>query len=85
MEVMQINPAQFEEMGDLVGMPYMETNEKGEKVTRFATPDSFPQKEAPNGGLFFIDDMNRADDRILRGCMQLIQKYMLAQWSLPKG
>jgi hypothetical protein len=30
-----------------------------------------------------IDDVNRADDRILRGIMQLLQNYELVSWKLP--
>jgi hypothetical protein len=32
-----------------------------------------------------LDDVNRADDRILRGIMQLLQNYELVSWKLPKG
>jgi hypothetical protein len=32
-----------------------------------------------------IDDVNRADDRILRGIMQLLQNYELVSWKLPKN
>tara|TARA_A100001037_G_scaffold288903_1_gene300088 strand:- start:234 stop:512 length:279 start_codon:yes stop_codon:yes gene_type:complete len=30
-----------------------------------------------------IDDVNRADDRILCGIMQLLQNYELISWKLP--
>jgi hypothetical protein len=73
-----IAPAQFEEMGDLLGMPRIEDG-----VTRFVAPDWVPEKEGP--GIFLIDDVNRADDRILRGIMQLLQNYELVSWRLPKG
>ena len=33
--------------------------------------------------MLLIDDINRADDRILRGCMQLLQNYELSSWRLP--
>lgn len=71
-----IAPAQFEEMGDLVGMPRIESN-----VTEFVAPDWTPQEEGP--GILLIDDVNRADDRILRGIMQLLQNYELVSWKLP--
>ncbi len=74
-----IAPAQFEEMGDLVGMPRID--ESG--YTHFAAPDWVPQEEGP--GILLIDDVNRADDRILRGIMQLLQNYELISWKLPKG
>lgn len=74
-----IAPAQFEEMGDLMGMPVVVGD--GE-MTRMAPPEWVPKEEGP--GVLLIDDVNRADDRILRGLMQLFQNYELAGWKLPK-
>ena len=74
-----IAPAQFEEMGDLLGMPQIDARGK---TTRFIPPEWVPQHEGP--GILLIDDVNRADDRILRGIMQLLQNYELVSWSLPK-
>lgn len=71
-----IAPAQFEEMGDLVGMPARE----GDK-TVFLAPEWVPDSEGP--GILLIDDVNRADDRILRGIMQLLQNFELVSWKLP--
>ncbi len=71
-----IAPAQFEEMGDLVGMPSVENGR-----TVFSSPDWVPTEEGP--GILLIDDVNRADDRILRGIMQLLQNYELISWKLP--
>ena len=69
-------PAQFEEMGDLIGMPVVEGLQ-----TSFRPPDWVPREEGP--GILLIDDINRADDRILRGLMQLLQFYALQSWELP--
>jgi len=74
-----IAPAQFEEMGDLIGMPRV--NAEGKTV--FSEPVWVPKNEGP--GILLIDDVNRADDRILRGIMQLLQNYELISWRLPKG
>lgn len=71
-----IAPAQFEEMGDLVGMPRIENGQ-----TIFSPPDWVPLEEGP--GILLIDDVNRADDRILRGIMQLLQNSELVSWKLP--
>ncbi|MCI5083693.1 MAG: AAA family ATPase [Saprospiraceae bacterium] len=71
-----IAPAQFEEMGDLIGMPEIHGNQ-----TVFRAPDWVPTTEGP--GILLIDDVNRADDRILRGIMQLLQNYELVSWQLP--
>lgn len=71
-----VAPAQFEEMGDLVGMPAIENGK-----TVFKRPDWVPTEEGP--GILLIDDVNRADDRILRGIMQLLQNFELVSWKLP--
>ena len=72
-----VAPAQFEEMGDLVGMPSVENGR-----TVFRSPDWVPTEEGP--GILLIDDVNRADDRILRGIMQLLQNFELVSWKLPE-
>lgn len=77
-KLVYIAPAQFEEMGDLIGMP---TNHNGKMS--FNVPDWVPTQEEE--GILLIDDVNRADDRILRGIMQLLQNYELVSWKLPKG
>lgn len=77
-----IAPAQFEEMGDLVGMPRIEQS-NGVAGTHFVAPDWVPREAGP--GIFLIDDVNRADDRILRGIMQLLQNYELVSWRFPPG
>lgn len=71
-----IAPAQFEEMGDLVGMPAIE----GAR-TVFRAPAWVP--DTPGPGILLIDDVNRADERILRGIMQLLQNHELVSWKLP--
>ncbi|MBL0018170.1 MAG: AAA family ATPase [Bacteroidetes bacterium] len=76
-----IAPAQFEEMGDLVGMPRIADQAHGKASTEFVAPDWVPQEEGP--GILLIDDVNRADDRILRGIMQLLQNFELVSWKLP--
>lgn len=77
-----IAPAQFEEMGDLLGMPKILPDETNAiDSTIFIPPDWVPKEEGP--GILLIDDVNRADDRILRGIMQLLQNYELVSWKLP--
>lgn len=76
-----IAPAQFEEMGDLLGMPKISDDPAKGEVTRFVAPEWVPQKTGP--GILLLDDVNRADDRILRGIMQLFQNYELVSWALP--
>lgn len=80
-EFVYIAPAQFEEMGDLLGMPRIADSLEHAAVTRFAPPVWVPRREGP--GILLLDDVNRADDRILRGIMQLLQYYELVSWALP--
>ncbi len=72
-------PAQVEEMGDLLGMPSISP----QGTTVFRPPDWAPAQAGP--GILLIDDINRADDRILRGIMQLLQDHALMSWALPPG
>ena len=78
-------PAQFEEMGDLHGMPTIIDPDKGivgDEYTVFAPPDWVPTEKGP--GILLLDDINRADDRILRGLMQLLQNFEMFSWQLPE-
>lgn len=80
--------AQFEEMGDLHGMPqtYDPTPEdprSGDEETIFYPPEWVPKRDEHGPGLILLDDFNRADDRILRGIMQLLQNFELTSWKLP--
>ncbi len=79
-QVVAIAPAQSEEMGDLAGMPTLVDSGDG-KATRIAAPEWVPREPGP--GVLLVDDVNRADDRILRGLMQLFQNHALVAWKLP--
>ena len=84
MEVFLYAPAQFEEMGDLHGMPNVVDPDEtisGDEYTVYSPPDWVPREDGP--GILLLDDINRADDRILRGCMQLLQNFELTSWKLP--
>lgn len=76
-------PAQFEEMGDLLGMPRVDHVSGGRPTTSMAPPSWVPVQPGP--GILLLDDFNRADERILRGIMQLLQYYEMVSWSLPEG
>ncbi|MCB0516302.1 MAG: AAA family ATPase [Chitinophagales bacterium] len=73
----EVSPAQFEEMGDLLGMPQTDG-----KNTYFAPPSWIPQQKGP--GILLLDDLNRADERILRGLMPLLLKGEMLSWQLPQ-
>lgn len=78
-------PAQFEEMGDLHGLPMRLDPDgipgTGDETTVYMPPDWVPKEEGP--GILLLDDINRADDRILRGTMQLLQNFEMFSWTLP--
>jgi hypothetical protein len=76
-------PAQFEEMGDLHGLPVkVIADDSGRHgYTSYLPPQWVPREEGP--GILLLDDINRADDRILRGLMQLLQNFEMFSWSLP--
>lgn len=79
-------PAQFEEMGDLHGLPTVhdptpDAPFSGDEYTVFAPPEWVPKEAGP--GILLLDDVNRADDRILRGIMQLLQNFEMFSWQLP--
>jgi hypothetical protein len=53
--------------------------------TVYATPSWIPQEETHGKrGLLVIDDMNRADGRIINSIMQLLQDGKLLGWELPQ-
>lgn len=79
----EIAPAQFEEMGDFHGLPGIERAEDGTDVTVYRPPAWVPRTAGP--GVLLLDDFNRADDRILRGLMQLLQLGRFPSWALPEG
>jgi len=77
-------PAQFEEMGDLHGLPFKidpDPTVAGDERTVYLPPEWVPTDPGP--GILLLDDINRADDRILRGTMQLLQNFEMFSWSLP--
>lgn len=81
-------PAQFEEMGDLHGIPTVhdptpDQPNSGDECTVFAPPEWVPTVKGP--GILLLDDINRADDRILRGIMQLLQNFEMFSWQLPEN
>jgi len=79
----EIAPAQFEEMGDFHGLPAVEATDDGTEVTVYRPPAWAPRAAGP--GILLLDDFNRADDRILRGLMQLLQLGRFPSWELPPG
>jgi MoxR-like ATPase len=79
-------PAQFEEMGDLHGLPVRNDPNpevQGDETTVYMAPEWVPREDDTGPGILLLDDLNRADDRILRGTMQLLQEFEMFSWKLP--
>jgi MoxR-like ATPase len=79
-------PAQFEEMGDLHGLPVkLEANPETaqQAATVYMPPEWVPRPDDVGPGILLLDDINRADERILRGLMQLLQEFEMFSWTLP--
>ena len=79
-------PAQFEEMGDLHGLPVRHDpnpDVQGDETTIYMAPEWVPREDDEGPGILLLDDLNRADDRILRGVMQLLQEFEMFSWKLP--
>ena len=71
-------------MGDLHGLPMKidpDPTVYGDERTVYLAPEWVPTDPGP--GILLLDDLNRADDRILRGTMQLLQNFEMFSWSLP--
>jgi hypothetical protein len=81
-EVVDIPLAQFEEMGDLHGLPYKIKNPDGTESTGYAPPSWVPTDTTKKYVILF-DDWNRADIRIIKGCMQLLQNGGTISWQFP--
>ena len=70
-------------MGDLHGLPVrLDPNPdvQGDESTVYMPPDWVPKEDDEGPGILLLDDLNRADDRILRGLMQLIQEFEMFSW-----
>ncbi len=76
--------AQFEEMGDLNGIPQERQNEKTQNWETVMCPPAWVPDIKRDGEkvILLLDDFNRADPRIIKGTMQLIQDYAMTAWSL---
>ena len=82
----EISPAQIEELGDLHGLPTRldgGTGDAKDGRTGFLPPSWVPKSKGP--GILLLDDLNRADERVLRALMQLLQTHRLFSWALPEG
>lgn len=77
------HPAHDDSGSTIVGMPYID-EETGE--TTYAIPRNLPT-EPGNGGILFLDEINRANEKVLQGLMEILGEGRIGQsgWSLPEG
>lgn len=55
----------------------------GETRTTYAPPEWIANKG--DNGILLLDDWNRADQRFIQACMELINEQTYYSWKLPKG
>ena len=79
--VIPIALSQIEEAGDILGIPHKVQDEDGKWVTITAPPNWVPTVNEV--GILLFDDFNRAEVRIIREFMQLLQDGTTLNWSLP--
>ena len=82
-EVIVLSLAEIEEMGDMLGLPIIDTV-NGRQVTKTAPPDWVPAEDDERKFIIVIDDFNRADLRMIKGIMRLLLEYKMTSWKLPK-
>jgi len=56
----------------------------GDETTIYLPPDWVPKADESGPGILLLDDINRADDRILRGLMQLLQEFEMFSMDLTE-
>jgi len=79
--VIPIALSQIEEAGDILGIPHKVQDDTGKWITITAPPSWVPTVNET--GILLFDDFNRADIRIIREFMQLLQDGTTLNWSLP--
>ena len=89
-KVVHIALAQIEESSDLtLGLPIASTDESGNPITTYAAPEWWPTEETTQNGtrpvILLFDDFNRADPRILKAIMQILQDYRSNVHELPEN
>ena len=72
------------EVGDIKGLPFKETDNNGNTMVEFAKPKWFPRD--PNSkGILFFDELNRASKEVLQAVFELCLDRSLDGEKLPDG
>lgn len=59
-----------QDVGDLLGIPFVGTDSKGKKSTQFAAPDWLNKHKEPV--IYFLDEMNRAEPMVLQTMLPFV-------------
>lgn len=71
---------------DMVGIPVLSKDEKGNIATVWATPSVWPKDNNEfSGGVIHLDEMNQGQAAILNAAFQLIQDRALGEYKVPEG
>lgn len=84
LDVQIVHPTQLAETAGVVGIPYRDTVTG---KTTYALPSWLPTDTNPEGGVLFLDEINRANRDVLNGLMQLIGEGKITQsgYELPSN
>lgn len=67
---------------DLIGMPEVVTDEKGNKITKFIPPDWVPRDDEKF--IFFADEINRARIDVRQACFRLAEMRGTETWKINR-
>jgi len=77
-----------QEVADLIGIPTLEKNEKGEPITTWSKPIWLERmEEAARAGkrnVLFLDELNRAQSEVRQAALQLVLDKQIHEHRLPK-
>jgi MoxR-like ATPase len=78
------HPAHDVDGSGIVGLPMID-EKTGE--TTYALPEHLPTANDGDAGIWFIDEINRANEEVLAGLMEPLGSGTISQsgWSLPQG
>lgn len=83
LEMITYHPAHDTSGADIVGIQYIDPD-TGE--TKHALPAWLPT-EAGDGGILFIDEINRGNESVMQGLMEVLGEGTVSQsgWRIPEG
>lgn len=71
---------------DMIGIPIISKDDKGNTTTVWATPSIWPKEDDGfSGGTIHLDELNQGQPAILNAAFQLIQDRALGEYKVPDG